>query len=131
MPSTTQTDGENWSYSENWLSDAPLDESFTIDDGRVRALNLGANKLSGEIPAELGRLSNLTTLALNHNELSGEIPAELGSLSKDSADTRMNLQRVDGRYRRSWASNLTELSLKRERVDRGDTAGVTSPTCKG
>ena len=42
---------------------------------------LGLNDLSGEIPAELGSLSNLETLYLNDNELSGEIPAELGSLS--------------------------------------------------
>ena len=37
--------------------------------------------MSGEIPAELGSLSNLTELSLSDNELSGEIPAELGSLS--------------------------------------------------
>ena len=37
--------------------------------------------MSGEIPAELGGLSNLTILYLYDNELSGEIPAELGSLS--------------------------------------------------
>ena len=36
--------------------------------------------MSGEIPAELGSLSNLTELYLG-NDLSGEIPAELGSLS--------------------------------------------------
>ena len=35
----------------------------------------------GEIPAELGSLSNLEGLDLSYNELSGEIPAELGSLS--------------------------------------------------
>ena len=37
--------------------------------------------MSGEIPAELGSLSNLERLYLNDNALSGEIPAELGSLS--------------------------------------------------
>jgi Leucine-rich repeat (LRR) protein len=37
--------------------------------------------LSGEIPAELGSLSNLESLDLSGNALSGEIPAELGSLS--------------------------------------------------
>ncbi len=39
------------------------------------------NQLSGEIPAELGSLSNLRELRLGSNDLSGEIPAELGSLS--------------------------------------------------
>ena len=32
---------------------------ITNDDGRVRQLNLYDNELSGEIPAELGSLSNL------------------------------------------------------------------------
>ena len=44
-------------------------------------LNLSFNGLSGEIPAELGSLSNLKELLLDANGLSGEIPAELGSLS--------------------------------------------------
>ena len=78
------TDGENWFGSNNWLSDASLGEwerVTTNDDGRIAALDLRSNALSGEIPAELGSLSNLTELILGSNELSGEIPAELGSLS--------------------------------------------------
>ncbi len=78
------TDGENWNGSANWLSDAPLGEwegVTTNNDGRVTELGLGENALSGEIPAELGSLSNLELLDLRDNELSGEIPAELGSLS--------------------------------------------------
>ena len=82
------TDGENWNISTNWLSDAPIGEwegvhtiGGGIDGGRVRLLGLNDNGLSGEIPPELGSLSNVVTLSLNDNELSGEIPAELGSLS--------------------------------------------------
>ena len=78
------TGGENWDVNYNWLSDAPLGEWHgvtTNDDGRVIALGLGDKGLSGEIPPELGSLSNLTTLHLYGNELSGEIPPELGSLS--------------------------------------------------
>ena len=78
------TNGENWYASDNWLSDAPLGEwdgVTTDDDGRVTELTPVNNGLSGEIPAELGSLSNLINLALYDNELSGEIPAELGSLS--------------------------------------------------
>ena len=67
-----------------WLSDAPLSEwdgVKTDDDGRVIKLVLNYRELRGEIPAELGSLSNLRDLGLRGNYLSGEIPAELGSLS--------------------------------------------------
>ena len=37
--------------------------------------------MTGEIPPELGRLSNLTDLYLDNNQLTGEIPSELGGLS--------------------------------------------------
>ena len=82
------TDGENWNASGNWLSDVPLSEwggVTTNGDGRVTELDRKANGLSGEIPAELDSLSNLSALVLYLNGLSGEIPAELGSLSNLSA----------------------------------------------
>ena len=44
-------------------------------------MDLAYNKLDGEIPAELGSLSNLVEMDLAYNKLDGEIPAELGSLS--------------------------------------------------
>ena len=78
------TDGENWNSSDNWLSDAPLGEwegVYTNEDGRVGRMELVRYGLSGEIPPELGSLSNLRELHLRGNELSGEIPAGLGSLS--------------------------------------------------
>ena len=53
----------------------------TDDDGLRYSLELPNNALSGEIPAELGSLSNLESLNLSNNDLSGEIPAELASLS--------------------------------------------------
>ena len=42
---------------------------------------LSENRLSGEIPLELGVLSHLKWLYLSYNQLSGEIPPELGGLS--------------------------------------------------
>ena len=79
------TGAANWLNSDNWLSEAPLDEwhGVTIDDsGRVIELNLSENELSGEIPPELGNLTNLQGLYLSGNQLSGEIPPELGNLSE-------------------------------------------------
>ncbi len=78
------TDGPNWRYSDNWLSDAPLGEWHGVTTnyhGRVIDLELNRNQLSGEIPPELGNLANLTVLNLGFNQLSGEIPPELGSLA--------------------------------------------------
>ncbi len=76
--------GPEWYSNENWLSDAPIGEwqgVTTGHNGRVIELNLGENRLSGEIPPELGNLANLERLQLGANQLSGEIPPELGNLA--------------------------------------------------
>ena len=43
-------------------------------------LSIRRGELTGKIPPELGDLSNLTHLSLSRNQLSGEIPPELGKL---------------------------------------------------
>ena len=40
----------------------------------LKHLSLSENLLTGEIPASLGNLTNLSTLYLRDNELSGAIP---------------------------------------------------------
>ena len=78
------TDGPNWTFAWNWLSDAPLREWLgvtTDDQGRVRSLVLESNSVSGSIPPELGQLANLEWLSLIENDLSGPIPPELGRLT--------------------------------------------------
>ena len=47
----------------------------------LTSLALDNNDLTGEIPRELGSLTNLEYLTLNNNDLTGEIPRELGSLN--------------------------------------------------
>ena len=87
------TDGENWLDRTNWLSDAPTGEwsgVTTNANGRVTDLSLYDNQLTGEIPAELGNLTNLEVLSLDGNQLTGEIPAELGNL------TNLELLYLDG-----------------------------------
>ena len=78
------TDGPNWTNGENWLSDAPLRDwhGITVDGyGRVTTLTLYENGLTGEIPPELGGLSELKLLYLWNNQLSGKLPPELGNLA--------------------------------------------------
>ena len=114
------TDGENWYGSYNWLSDAPLGEwrgVDTDDDGHVTVLVLNGNELSGEIPAELGSLSNLLGLYLGGNDLSGEIPAELGSLS-NLIGLGLSENDLSGEIPPELGSlsNLIELTLSRNQL---------------
>ena len=46
----------------------------------LSGLFLSYNYLQGEIPSEIGNLINLTELHLGHNGLQGEIPPEIGNL---------------------------------------------------
>ena len=79
------TDGANWTNNTNWLTNAPISQWYGVSadaEGRVCALNLHGNGLSGEIPAELGNLTSSVSLFLHDNlRLTGGIPPELGSLT--------------------------------------------------
>ena len=77
-------DGENWNNNANWLTELPIRQWHGVTNdasGRVTRLLLESNGLAGEIPKELGSLSNLKRLELGNNDLTGEIPRELGNLS--------------------------------------------------
>ena len=79
------TDGDNWTNNENWCTDADVSEWYGVtvySTGLVRRLSLYNNGLSGEIPSEIGNLTQLTSLNLGSNDLSGEIPAEIGNLTQ-------------------------------------------------
>lgn len=90
------TDGPNWNRNDNWLSNAPHGEWYgvTVGAGRVVELDLSQNQLSGQIPADIGRLTGLTELDLFGNQLTGEIPPTIGDLDKV---TRLSL----------WANGLS------------------------
>ena len=79
------TNGDNWHYNHNWLTDAPLDdwEGVTANrDGVVIHLDASSNNLEGQIPSEIAHLTELTSLGLQENRLSGSIPPELGNLTE-------------------------------------------------
>ncbi|XP_028751867.1 receptor-like protein EIX2 [Neltuma alba] len=46
----------------------------------VRSVDLSANKLSGEIPVQLFKLTELQSLNLSYNYLIGEIPEQIGEM---------------------------------------------------
>ena len=83
------TDGPNWTNSENWLSDKPLDEWYGVtagDNRRVAILDLSRNRLKGALPTEIGNLANMWTLNLEDNLLNGQIPAELAQTALYALD---------------------------------------------
>ena len=83
MPLYNATGEANWTSSANWLTDAPVGQWHGVTtnaSGRVSRLELQNNALSGQIPVELGSLTNLEQLRLNDNQLTGEIPNGLGLL---------------------------------------------------
>ena len=78
------TNGDQWKYKTNWCTDEPLDTWYgvtTDEEGHVNTLTLPYNNLNGEIPAEIGNLTKLTSFYLHFNQLSGEIPTEIGNLT--------------------------------------------------
>ncbi len=92
------TDGDNWAIKVGWLSDAPIGEWYgvaTDSDGRVTAVALPGNWLSGQIPPELGKLTNLRDLYLQDNQLSGEIPSELLDRAATMENFDLSRNRLD------------------------------------
>ena len=78
------TSGPIWTFAEDWLTDAPLNEWYGVDtdgQGRVTRLELGGNQLTGPLPPEIGQLARLEALLLYGNQLTGAIPPEVGRLT--------------------------------------------------
>jgi Leucine-rich repeat (LRR) protein len=87
------TNGDNWYNNSGWKTPPLHIDGFampgternwygvTLSGDNVHWIELGENNLSGNIPSQLGNLSNLQNLYLLLNQLSGTIPPELGNLS--------------------------------------------------
>ena len=76
--------GPGWRNQTGWTSPRPIRDwhgVFVGTGGRVRSLQLADNWLQGEIPPEIGDLTNLESLSLGDNRITGEIPPEIGRLT--------------------------------------------------
>ncbi|MCR9286125.1 MAG: glycoside hydrolase family 9 protein [Bacteroidetes bacterium] len=92
----TSTAGANWTNNSGWDQVDPVINPTSppnncdlgtlhgiVLDGnsQVVEINLSNNNLQGNIPSELGDLTNLTALNLDNNGLAGDIPSSFGNLS--------------------------------------------------
>ena len=89
------TGGADWRNSGGWLASPALNEWYGVESdslGRVVSLDLTNNELSGELPAELGHLSEMTGLRIGNNPLTGRLPLSLTAVSLrvfDYTDTEL------------------------------------------
>ncbi len=106
------TRGASWTNNANWLSDRPLSEwhGVTVNgQGQVTQLNLRDNNLTGQLPAELGKLTSLEVISLDRNGIGGSLPAELGNLT-NLTRLALNRNQLTGAIP-SELGNLTNLSI--------------------
>lgn len=79
------TGGENWINKEGWL-EAPDPCSWhgvSCSEGKVVALDLYSNNLTGTLPLEIGGFPDMKTLTINGNPLSGPIPLTITFMDLD------------------------------------------------
>ena len=113
-------DGPNWINNTNWLSNLPIVEWYgiTIQDSAVTAIELPRNHLSGQMPDDIGQLTNLGILNLSDNNISGELPVSLkNSVKLKSIDLSRN--QIDGNPVNIFynANNLISLDLSYNNFD--------------
>ena len=114
----------------NWRAGIPIGrwQGVTLGgpEGRVGALALSGQGLTGRIPPELGRLRGLGLLYLDRNRLTGPIPPELGNL--------LNLRELwldDNRLSGRIPPELGAIDIRSLRVAGNDIVGAGTSEMDG
>ena len=79
--------GDEWAESRGWLDSPALEEWHGVETdslGRVTALELSDQGLSGVLPGGIANLGRLTSLRIDGNELEGRLPLALTALALDT-----------------------------------------------
>jgi Leucine-rich repeat (LRR) protein len=114
-----RTGGPDWALKRGWLeTEQPCQwAGIRCEAGHVTAITLNYNDLRGELPAEMGLLSELKMVSLYFNYLTGPIPPEVGQLSKLETLILHN-NRLEGTLppELGHLSQLKELDLESNRL---------------
>ena len=105
------------SASLNWSTSRLISQwtGVTVSSSHVTELDLGDKDLTGSLPAALGDLSQLETVALSGNQLTGTIPTALGNLSSTLETVLLKGNQLSGcipaALRTVERNDLAQLSL--------------------
>ena len=120
------TNGQNWYNSTNWLSEKSLGEwhGVSVDhEEHVTELRLIDNNLTGSIPSDLSKLTQLQTLVLFGSEITGSIPPEI-ALLRHLKILNLSLNQLTG----SIPSELGKLkNLEKMMLPSNNLTGVIPP----
>jgi len=113
------TNGPNWNANSNWLN-GPVStwKGISLVDGRVTAIRLPDNNLTGYIPGSLGNMKQLSLLLLFNNQLAGHIPSTFGNL-KNLQQLNLGNNQLTGNIPPSFGklTNLTHLYLDSNKLE--------------
>ncbi|MFK8010445.1 MAG: fibronectin type III domain-containing protein [Marinicellaceae bacterium] len=115
------TDGKNWINGDNWLVGDPCMNNWngiSCMGDKVTAINLSSNNLAGQLPIDLGNLTNLNSLNASNNSIDGVIPTSVGNLLLlDRLDISQNQIAGNLPVELGQLSNLTNLNLSFNSLD--------------
>ena len=102
--------GSEWAESGGWLGGPALEEWHGVEAdslGRVTALGLSDNGLSGSLPGAIADLGQLASLRIDGNELGGRLPLSLTVLDLDEFhyDGTELCEPADARFR-DWLDGI-------------------------
>ena len=123
------TNGDNWTDNSNWGMNCDISNWHGVtvnENGRVAILTLPNNNLVGELPSEIGQLTELVEIFFDENELSGIIPEDLYTIP-----TLENIILSDNSLTGNLSDNICQLdNLNEIRLSDNQLSGEI-PACLG
>ncbi|MBV9962261.1 MAG: T9SS type A sorting domain-containing protein [Parafilimonas sp.] len=121
------TNGTGWKNSTNWLTAKPVSKWYgvTVTGNRVTSVSLTFNKLSGQLPASVGNLSELTDLELYNNNLQGSLNTVIKLTKLLTLDLSSNAFTGNIPGQLSQLSQLKTLSLSNNKL----TGSIPASIC--